>query len=145
MQSTVTCHSNDTNKNNIISLTITKLPKIKISDPVTKVIIEISEKRLGVTAVVDTNDSIVGIITDGDIRRMLSKTTKIDKLTANDIMSRNPKTIHIDAMAIDALDTLENNSITQILAIDDTNKYVGVDIISCTHSHKPTQAYDSIQ
>ncbi|WP_435262522.1 KpsF/GutQ family sugar-phosphate isomerase [Tenacibaculum sp. nBUS_03] len=103
-----------------------ELPKIKISDPVTKVIIEISEKRLGVTAVVDTNDSIVGIITDGDIRRMLSKTTKIDKLTANDIMSRNPKTIHIDAMAIDALDTLENNSITQILAIDDTNKYVGV-------------------
>lgn len=103
-----------------------ELPKINISDPVTKVIIEISEKRLGVTAVVDTNDSIVGIITDGDIRRMLTKTTKIDKLTANDIMSRNPKTIHIDAMAISALDALENNSITQILAIDDTNKYVGV-------------------
>ncbi|WP_431165476.1 KpsF/GutQ family sugar-phosphate isomerase [Tenacibaculum halocynthiae] len=103
-----------------------ELPKVSISDPLTKVIIEISEKRLGVTAVVDKNDSIVGIITDGDIRRMLAKTTKIDELTANDIMSKNPKTIHIDAMAIDALDALENNSITQILAIDDSNKYVGV-------------------
>ncbi len=103
-----------------------ELPKVSISDPLTKVIIEISEKRLGVTAVVDKNGSIVGIITDGDIRRMLAKTTKIDELTANDIMSKNPKTIHIDAMAIDALDALENNSITQILAIDDSNKYVGV-------------------
>ncbi|RBW56629.1 KpsF/GutQ family sugar-phosphate isomerase [Tenacibaculum sp. E3R01] len=103
-----------------------ELPKVNISDPLTRVIIEISEKRLGVTAVVDKNGSIVGIITDGDIRRMLAKTTKIDELIANDIMSKNPKTIHIDAMAIDALDALENNSITQILAIDDSNKYVGV-------------------
>ena len=69
---------------------------------------------------------IIGIITDGDIRRMLSKTTKIDDFTAKDIMSSSPKTIHQDAMAVEALDALENNSITQILVVDDANNYVGV-------------------
>ncbi|CAL2064334.1 KpsF/GutQ family sugar-phosphate isomerase [Tenacibaculum sp. 190524A05c] len=103
-----------------------ELPKVLPSDKLTKVIVEISEKRLGVTAVVDNNDKITGIITDGDIRRMLSKTTDIENLTASDIMSKNPKTIHIDAMAIDALDTLESNSITQILVSDDNDTYVGV-------------------
>ncbi|WP_093668134.1 SIS domain-containing protein [Tenacibaculum sp. MAR_2009_124] len=103
-----------------------EIPKVSSSDTITKVIIEISEKRLGVTAVVDDKNKVIGIITDGDIRRMLSKTTKIDELTANDIMSKNPKSIHVDAMAVDALDTLENNSITQILVTDNTDEYVGV-------------------
>ncbi|RSC93001.1 KpsF/GutQ family sugar-phosphate isomerase [Tenacibaculum singaporense] len=103
-----------------------ELPKVKSVDKVTQVIVEISEKRLGVTAVVDDNDIITGIITDGDIRRMLSKTTKIDELTAADIMSITPKTIDVDAMAVEALDTLENNNITQILVTDANNNYVGV-------------------
>ena len=103
-----------------------QIPKVKGSDKVTQVIVEISEKRLGVTAVINENDKISGIITDGDIRRMLSKTTKIDTLTANDIMSKSPKTIHVDAMAVEALETLENSSITQILVTNDTNDYVGV-------------------
>ncbi len=102
-----------------------ELPKVTKKDTIAQVIIEMSEKRLGVTAVVE-NNKILGIITDGDIRRMLSKTTKIDDYVAEDIMSKNPKTIHKDAMAIDALDTLENNSITQILAVDDLNNYAGV-------------------
>lgn len=103
-----------------------ELPKVKSTDKVTQVIVEISEKRLGVTAVVDDNDKITGIITDGDIRRMLSKTTKIDELTATDIMSTTPKTIDVDAMAVEALDTLENNNITQILVTNENNNYVGV-------------------
>ncbi|MFY7669897.1 KpsF/GutQ family sugar-phosphate isomerase [Tenacibaculum sp. MEBiC06402] len=103
-----------------------QLPKVLASDKITKVIVEISEKRLGVTAVVDENNQISGIITDGDIRRMLNKTTAIESLTAVDIMSSNPKTIDIDAMAIDALDALENNSITQILVTNENNEYVGV-------------------
>jgi arabinose-5-phosphate isomerase len=101
------------------------LPQVSENDSVAKVIVEISEKRLGVTAVVSDN-KIVGIITDGDIRRMLSKTTKIEDFTAKDIMGKNPKTIDVDAMAIEALDTLENNSITQILAVDYENNYAGV-------------------
>ncbi|CAL2108340.1 D-arabinose 5-phosphate isomerase KdsD [Tenacibaculum sp. 190524A02b] len=101
-------------------------PKVLASDSISKVIVEISEKRLGVTAVVDSNNTIIGIITDGDIRRMLSKTTEINKLTALDIMTKSPKSINVDAMAIDALETLENNSITQILVTDTKNNYVGV-------------------
>lgn len=102
-----------------------ELPQVFENDSIAKVIIEMSEKRLGVTAVLKDN-KVSGIITDGDIRRMLSKTTKIDDFVAKDIMSKNPKTIHKDAMAIEALDTLENNSITQILAVDDANNYAGV-------------------
>lgn len=102
------------------------LPKVSFTDKITNVIVEISEKRLGVTAVTDNDDKLLGIITDGDIRRILSKTTKIDELTAKDIMSKNPKTINVDAMAVEALDTLENNSITQILVTDNNDNYVGV-------------------
>jgi arabinose-5-phosphate isomerase len=102
-----------------------ELPQVSENDSVVKVIVEISEKRLGVTAVIK-DDKIIGIITDGDLRRMLSKTTEINNFTAKDIMSHSPKTIHENAMAIEALDALENNSITQILVTDNTNKYVGV-------------------
>ncbi len=94
-------------------------PQVLENETIAKVIIEISEKRLGVTAVIK-DDKITGIITDGDIRRMLSKTTKIDDFVAKDIMGKNPKTIHKDAMAVEALETLENNSITQILVTNDT-------------------------
>lgn len=103
-----------------------QLPKVLATDKITEVIVEISEKRLGVTAVTNDNNKILGIITDGDIRRMLSKTTAIESLTAADIMSSNPKTIHVDAMAIDALERLEASNITQILVTDDTDNYVGV-------------------
>jgi arabinose-5-phosphate isomerase len=103
-----------------------QLPIVKESDSITKVIVEISEKRLGVTGVLNNDHKIVGIITDGDIRRMLSKTSDINHFTAKDIMGKNPKTIHKDAMAIEALQTLENNSITQILVTDSDDRYLGV-------------------
>ena len=102
-----------------------EIPKVDKDSSISKVIVEITEKRLGATAVIE-NDKIVGIITDGDIRRMLSKSTEISFLTANDIMSINPKTISIDAMAIDALDALESNDITQILVTNSNDDYLGV-------------------
>ena len=102
-----------------------QIPKVDKSSNITEVIVEITEKRLGATAVIE-NDAIVGIITDGDIRRMLSKSTEINNLSAKDIMSKAPKTISINAMAIDALETLENNDITQILVTNDDNEYLGV-------------------
>ncbi|SHN09455.1 SIS domain-containing protein [Polaribacter sp. KT 15] len=102
-----------------------QVPRVNSTDSIAKVIVEISEKRLGVTAVLE-NETLVGIITDGDIRRMLSKTTDINHFTAKDIMGKNPKTVLENAMAIEALDKLENNSITQILVINDKNEYVGV-------------------
>ena len=70
-----------------------QVPQVSENDSVAKVIVEISEKRLGVTAVLDAKNAIVGIITDGDIRRMLSKSTKIDSLIAKDIMGKKPKNL----------------------------------------------------
>ncbi|UZH54748.1 KpsF/GutQ family sugar-phosphate isomerase [Salinimicrobium tongyeongense] len=99
-------------------------PAVTPNTPVPQVIIEISEKMLGVTAVLE-DDKITGIVTDGDIRRMLQKSTNIAGLTAKDIMSPNPKTIESDAMAVDALDVLEDNKISQLLAVKD-EKYYGV-------------------
>lgn len=101
------------------------IPAVDLNDSIAKVIIEISEKRLGVTAVLE-NNRIIGIITDGDIRRMLVKTTKISDFTAKNIMGTKPKTILENAMAVDALHKMENNNITQILVVDDKNNYVGV-------------------
>ena len=102
-----------------------EMPQVTENDSVVKVIVEISEKRLGVTAVVK-DSKIIGIITDGDIRRMLTKSTEINHLTAKDIMSKNPKTIQEDAMAIEALDRMETNSITQILVTNHDDNYIGV-------------------
>ncbi|AOW21980.1 KpsF/GutQ family sugar-phosphate isomerase [Urechidicola croceus] len=99
-------------------------PMVYPNSSVKDVIIEISEKRLGATAVIE-NNKIVGIITDGDIRRMLNKTDNFSKLTASDIMSKNPKTININAMAVDTLETMEAHNISQIL-VHDKDIYVGV-------------------
>lgn len=103
-----------------------EVPKVSLDATVAQAIIEISEKRLGATAVLDSSNTICGIITDGDVRRMLSKSTKIEDFTAGEIMSKNPKTIAETAMAIDALDIMENNNITQVLVVNDGNRYVGV-------------------
>jgi arabinose-5-phosphate isomerase len=101
-----------------------EIPAVTTKTPIKDVIIEISKKRLGTTAVIE-NEKIVGIITDGDLRRMLKDNADISVLIAKDIMSKNPKTIDVSAMAIEALETMENNNITQILVKDDS-KYVGV-------------------
>ncbi|WP_456377205.1 KpsF/GutQ family sugar-phosphate isomerase [Lutibacter sp.] len=101
-----------------------EIPQVSPSTLIKDVIIEISKKRLGTTAVIDAN-KIVGIITDGDLRRMLKDNSDISHLMAKDIMSINPKTIQVNEMAITALETMENNNITQILVKDNTT-YVGV-------------------
>ena len=101
-----------------------QIPQVELTTPIKDVIIEISKKRLGTTAVVEA-DKIIGIITDGDLRRMLKDSPDINSLTAKNIMSYNPKTIQVDAMAIEALETMENNNITQIL-VEDNSKYAGV-------------------
>ena len=99
-------------------------PEVSPNTDIKKVSVEISEKMLGVTAVLN-NHQIVGIVTDGDIRRMLSKTDSIKGLTAKDIMSVNPKTIEVDCLAIDALHLMEKNKITQLLATKQ-GEYVGI-------------------
>lgn len=103
---------------------VNEKPKVNLDTSIKNVIVEITEKMLGVTAVVE-NNAIVGIITDGDLRRMLSKVDDFSKLTAKDIMSANPKRIEANAMAIDALEVMENNGISQLL-VEENGKYAGI-------------------
>lgn len=102
----------------------THKPVVNPTTSIKDVIVEISEKRLGVTAVIDEN-KLVGIITDGDIRRMLNKTETIAGLIAKDIMTINPKTIQLNAMVIDAFNIMEDFSITQMV-VENNNEYVGI-------------------
>lgn len=99
-------------------------PEVTPDTSIKKAIFEISEKRLGVTAVVE-NDKVVGIITDGDIRRMLNDRDTIADLTAKDIMSKSPKTIKSTDMVVDAFNLMEDFSITQLIVVDN-GEYKGV-------------------
>ena len=101
-----------------------EVPKVSPETDIKQVIIEISQKMLGVTAVID-GEKIVGVITDGDIRRMLNKFDNIQGLKAKDIMSINPKTINYQTLAVDALDFMQNHKITQLLVTKD-NIYIGI-------------------
>ena len=99
-------------------------PMVTPDASIKKVIFEISEKRLGVTAVVE-NKKVIGIITDGDIRRMLNENDTFTHLTAKDIMTKNPKTIQSTTMVADALNILEDFAITQLIVVDNGD-YKGV-------------------
>jgi len=101
-----------------------EVPKVTIDTPIKDVIVEISKKRLGTTAVVD-NNKIIGIITDGDIRRMLENNVNISELLAGDIMSFKPIVVKSDTMAVKALDIMQKNNITQIL-VNENDNYIGV-------------------
>jgi arabinose-5-phosphate isomerase len=89
------------------------------------VILEISKRRLGMTAVVNENEELLGIITDGDLRRMLEKTTSLEEMRAEQIMTPHPKAINADAPAIDAMELMRINNITQLPVVVD-NRYAGV-------------------
>lgn len=99
-------------------------PLVSPNTSIKDVIVEISKKRLGVTAVVE-NGTILGVITDGDLRRMLSKTNDFSSLCASDIMSENPKTMDCNALAVDARTLMETHEISQLLVLKD-KKYLGV-------------------
>ncbi|WP_456438615.1 KpsF/GutQ family sugar-phosphate isomerase [Psychroserpens sp.] len=103
---------------------VNEKPKVELSTSAKNVIVEISEKMLGVTAVVD-NNKIAGIITDGDLRRMLTKSDNFIHLSAKDIMGSNPKRIDEDAMAIDAMELMEEHGISQLL-VEKNGEYAGV-------------------
>ena len=103
---------------------VNEKPKVNLDTSIREVIVEITEKMLGVTAVVENNE-IIGIITDGDLRRMLTKVADFSSLTAKDIMSANPRRIDAEAMAIDALEVMETNEISQLL-VQENGKYAGI-------------------
>jgi arabinose-5-phosphate isomerase len=100
-------------------------PIVLLSSSLKDVILEITKKRLGLTAVVDEHENLCGVITDGDLRRMLEKGGDYEKTSAKDIMSKSPKTIEADALAVDALDKMRKNNITQLIVVNDET-YTGV-------------------
>ncbi|MBK6545257.1 MAG: KpsF/GutQ family sugar-phosphate isomerase [Saprospiraceae bacterium] len=100
-------------------------PKVFASATLKEVILEMTSKRLGVTAVLDANEYLIGIITDGDLRRMLQNSVSLDQLTAVDIMSANPKTVEPETLAIEAFRILKDKNINQLLVVENLN-YLGV-------------------
>ncbi len=89
-------------------------------------IVEITSKRLGATCVVDNSGRLLGIITDGDLRRLLQRTTNISNLTALDAASKNPKTIRKELLAALALEEMEDFKITQLIVVDSEHRPVGM-------------------
>lgn len=100
-------------------------PKVFLQSTLKEIIIEISAKRLGVAAVVDENNMLLGIITDGDLRRMLESRDSLNEVVAADILTKNPKIIEPEALAIEALETLKINDINQ-LVVSSNGKYLGI-------------------
>ena len=100
-------------------------PQVLASDNIKRVIMEMTSKRLGATVVLDTENNLLGIITDGDLRRMLVSERDINNLTAKDIMSTSPKTIDENEMAVNAFHLMEQNHITQLVVLQN-DKYAGI-------------------
>ena len=100
-------------------------PHVQTGTPLKEVILEISRRRLGITAVLNNSGELLGVITDGDLRRMLEKQVSLEAATAEQIMTANPKTIDAGELAIDALELMRENNITQLPVLSN-NQYVGV-------------------
>ncbi len=103
-----------------------ELPKVQEDTSLKDSILEITTKRLGTTSVVNSEGKLVGIITDGDLRRLLEKTTDINGLTAKDVMTENPKTIDPEYLASFALQEMERYKITTLIAVDENHYPVGI-------------------
>lgn len=104
---------------------LNEVPKVFLDSNIRQIILEISGKRLGATAVLDQEQKLVGIITDGDIRRMLQLHTDVDPLRAKDIYSPNPKSIEATELAVQALEIMRENDITQLLVTQE-GSYTGM-------------------
>jgi len=102
------------------------VPKVKLSTPLKDVIIEITSKRLGATCVVGEDGKLKGVVTDGDLRRMLQKTTDVANLTAENVMTKNPKVIRHHSLAAIAIQEMESFNITQLIVVDESYKPVGM-------------------
>ncbi len=100
-------------------------PEVKPDSPLKSVIIEMTRRRLGAAVVTDYEGTVQGIITDGDLRRMLEKNLYDENLTASEIMSTHPRTISSDEMAVNALSKMRNNNITQLIVVE-KNRYIGI-------------------
>ena len=102
------------------------IAKINENSPLTQAILMITTKRLGATCVMNDDDHLIGIITDGDLRRLMEKDMDIHKLSAGDVMSRNPKRVKSGVLAVEALHVMEEFSINQLIITDEKDEPVGM-------------------
>ncbi len=102
------------------------IPRVGSTVPLRDAIVEISGKRLGCTCVVRPDGTLEGIITDGDLRRLLQKTTDLSDISAADAMTRNPKTARAGSLAVVVLQEMESYKITQIVVVDEHHRPAGV-------------------
>ena len=109
-----------------LAITGSQIPRVGINASFKDAILEMTSKRLGATSVVDDQGLLAGIITDGDLRRLLQKTTDVANLTAEQVMTKNPKTIRKGTLASVALQEMEQFSITQLIIVDEQKKPFGV-------------------
>jgi arabinose-5-phosphate isomerase len=100
-------------------------PCVSETDGIRKIIVEITKGRLGATAVLK-EEELIGIITDGDIRRLLESQDQLGDITAGNICTKTPKVISIDALAVEALNSMKMADISQLLVIDSTGGYAGI-------------------
>lgn len=100
-------------------------PWVWPGETIQNTIINISQNRLGATVVLDKDEKLLGIITDGDVRRMVEKGKPLDSLVAMDIMSHNPKVVEKKELAVNAFSIMEKNKITSVIVLDE-GKYVGL-------------------
>ena len=135
-----------------VMITGDRIPKVTKETSIKDVIIEITSKRLGTTCVLESDGSLAGIITDGDLRRLLEKTLNISGLFAKDVMTSKPKVMKEEYLASFALQQMENFKITSLVIVDDQNHPVGIvhlhDLInlglqslSLIHISEPTRTY----
>ena len=104
-----------------------ELPKVSPDTAMNKVLYEISNKRLGLTTIVDDNDHLLGIFTDGDLRRLIDKQQGFDvNLAVSDVMIKSSLTISPEARAVEALERMNEKKINQFVVVDESNKVIGV-------------------
>ncbi|GAA5317694.1 MAG: arabinose-5-phosphate isomerase KdsD [Candidatus Pelagadaptatus aseana] len=103
-----------------------EVPRVKKESPISQALLEMTEKGFGMTTVVDDNNQLIGVFTDGDLRRCVDQGQDIGSATIGDVMSTKPKTIHRDILAAEALGQMENGKITALIVEDDEHHPIGV-------------------
>ena len=111
------------------------VPKVQADIHIHDAILEMTSKRLGATCVVDKEGRLTGIITDGDLRRILQKTSDVTHITAEMVMTKHPKTITQDMLAAVALQEMEAHNITQLIVVDGQHRPIGM-----VHLHELVKA-----
>ena len=101
------------------------VPKTLNNASIKQALLEITAKRLGMTVVVDSSDKVLGIFTDGDLRRLLEKTSNLDEINLEAVMSANPRTISPDMLAAEAVEMMERFRINQLVVVDNSGKLLG--------------------